>query len=138
MGSPMPCKSGPAHPKGDLLIVPSGGDNSRDWIFRFAELGIPEFHFFDRDVPLETSLRWQAAAIINLRSHCLAVVTLKRSLENYLHPDAIFEARCVRVECYPDAHVADAVAAALPGILFDARRPLEDGLVRITSRPHAA
>jgi len=44
---------------------------------------------------------------------CQAVVTSKRSLENYLHPEAIREACGVELTLSDDDHVADLIAARL-------------------------
>jgi hypothetical protein len=50
------------------------------------------------------------AAIINWRPRCRAVLTTLRTLENYIHPDAIFEVSGLRVEFSDDDDVADLVA----------------------------
>jgi hypothetical protein len=94
----------------DLIFVPFGGGDSRPWAFRLAGLGIPEFHLYDRDVPPATEARQQAADIVNWRPNCRAVLTRFRTLENYLHGDAIFEASGIRVEFTEDDNVADLVA----------------------------
>jgi hypothetical protein len=96
--------------KGDLVFIPFGGGDPRRWTSRLAGLAKPEFHLFDRDLPPETALRWQAAEMINLRPQCFAAVTRKRSLENYLHRDAIFEAAGVRIDFSDDDDVADLAA----------------------------
>ncbi len=95
--------------RGRILFVPFGGD-PRNWIFRFAELGCPEFHLFDRELPPATVVRRESARIINLRSGCRAAITSKRSIENYLHWDAILKARGVEVRFSDDDDVADLVA----------------------------
>ena len=59
---------------------------------------LPEFHLYDHELPPETELRLEAAASVNRRSKCQAVLTKKRCLENYLHPDAIFAAGGIRVQ----------------------------------------
>jgi putative ATP-dependent endonuclease of OLD family len=95
--------------RGRIVFVPFGGD-PRNWVFRFAELGRPEFHLFDRGVPPATEIRREWARIINLRPGCRAAILSKRSIENYLHWDAILEARGVKVRFSDDDHVADLVA----------------------------
>ena len=74
-----------------LVFVPTGGVD-RSTAFRFDGLRLPEFHFLDRDIPPATQSWHQVAAMVNSRPWCHAAVTSKRSLENYLHPDAIFAA----------------------------------------------
>ena len=95
--------------RGRIVFVPFGGD-PRKWVFRFAQLGHPEFHLFDREVPPATDIRRESARIINLRPGCHAAVASKRSIENYLHCDAIREARGVDVRFSDDDDVADLVA----------------------------
>ena len=95
--------------RGRIVFVPVGGD-PRNWIFRFAKLGCPEFHLFDRESPPATDIRYESARIINLRADCRAAITSKRSIENYLHRDAIFEVRGVEVHFSDDDDVADLVA----------------------------
>jgi hypothetical protein len=98
--------------RGKLVFVPFGGD-PRNWIFRFAELGCPEFHLLDREIPPATEIRRESARIVNLRPGCRAGVTNKRSLENYLHPAAIVEVRGIDVQFSDDDDVADLVAEQL-------------------------
>src|SRR5579862_314434 len=59
---------------GRLLFVPTGGGDSSASL-RFVGLGLPEFHLLDRDVPPTTAARQRAAAIVNARSFCCAVIT---------------------------------------------------------------
>jgi len=94
----------------ELVFMPCGGGDSRSWACRLAGLGAAEFHLLDRDVSPATEARRQVADIVNSRSRCLAVLTRLRALENYLHPDAIFEASGLRVEYSGDDHVAELVA----------------------------
>lgn len=82
---------------GELIFVPFGGGHVRAWAHRLAPLGRAEFHLYDRELPPETELREQAAETVNRRHRCKAVLTQKRSLENYLHPDAIFAAGSITV-----------------------------------------
>lgn len=83
---------------GELIFVPFGGGHVRAWAERLAPLARPEFHLYDHELPPETELRQQAAAAVNQRSQCQAVLTKKRCLENYLHSDAIFAAGGIHVQ----------------------------------------
>ncbi|QDU63252.1 hypothetical protein Pan216_41300 [Planctomycetes bacterium Pan216] len=83
--------------KGEAIFVPFGGGNVEAWTNRLAPLGKPEFHLFDHELPPETDYRREAAELINRRERCRAVLTRKRSLENYLHPSAIQGAGDVEV-----------------------------------------
>ncbi|EAQ80670.1 hypothetical protein [Blastopirellula marina] len=82
--------------RGELIFIPFGGGHVRAWAERLAPLARPEFHLYDHELPPETELRQQAALILNQRPRCQAVLTSKRSLENYLHPDALFAAGGIR------------------------------------------
>ena len=91
---------------GELIFVPFGGGHVRAWAQRLAPLARPEFHLYDRELSPETELRIEAATSVNRRPRCKAVLTKKRCLENYLHPDAIFAAGGIRVhfddfDCVP-------------------------------------
>ena len=83
---------------GTLLFLPTAGSNLRFWTDRLAGLGIPELHLYDRESVPEFYDRQAAAAIVNLRPGCRAFVTSKRTLENYLDPRAIYDARGLEVE----------------------------------------
>lgn len=82
---------------GELIFVPFGGGHVRSWAERLAPLTRPEFHLYDHELPPETELRQQAAEAINQRSRYQAVLTQKRCLENYLHPNAIFAAGGIHI-----------------------------------------
>ncbi len=76
---------------GELVFVPTGGGQPRSWLERLAPFQVPTFVLLDHEIPPEADLRKQTAAWINQQEYCEAVVTSKRSLENYLHPNAIRE-----------------------------------------------
>jgi hypothetical protein len=95
---------------GRLVFVPVGGENLQHWSKRLGALGWREFHLYDREVAPETEIRHQAAFAVNARPDCRAVVMQKRSLENYLHPLAIEEAKGFQVRFSDLDPVADIVA----------------------------
>ncbi len=95
--------------QGRLVFAPTGGVDLSTG-FRFASLGLPEFHLLDKDVPPATQTRQQVAAMVNSRPNCCAAITSKRSLENDLHPAAIFEASGIQVAFSDDDNVAELVA----------------------------
>ena len=68
--------------RGWLVFVPFGGGDVRAWSERFAPLGCPEFHLYDRELPPETMARRAAVTSANQRANCRAFLTSKRSLEN--------------------------------------------------------
>jgi hypothetical protein len=98
----------------ELVFVPTGGSDPSS-AFRFASLRLPEFHLIDRDVPPATDTRRRVAAIVNSRPRCRAAVTLKPRIENYLHPDAIFEALGIRIAVSEDEDVSNLVASQMHG-----------------------
>ena len=96
--------------EGRLVFIPIGGGDVLAWSERFSPLQCAELHVYDREIPPESAIRIQAASRVNARLHCHAVVTTKRSLENYLHPAALMRAGGVNVEFDDEASVADCVA----------------------------
>ena len=96
--------------RGEVVFVQFGGVDLKLWTHRLAPLGKPEFHLYDREESPETELRLRLADAVNQRPGCNAVVTSKRSLENYLHPAAILEAGGVTVHFGDDDDVADLIA----------------------------
>ena len=96
----------------ELMFFPFGGDPWL-WADRLDPLGLPEFHLYDREAPPETEIRQRAAKKVNLRPGCRAVLTTKRSLDNYLHPQAIAEACGIDIEFGDHEHVADLIAEQL-------------------------
>ncbi len=95
---------------GELIFLPFGGGDLSLWAERLAGLGRAEFHLFDREMPPETASRRRIAGQVNRRPNCRAVVTSKRTLENFLHPEAIHEASRIRVTFGDFDDVADLVA----------------------------
>lgn len=96
--------------RGSIVFVPFGGGEIQSWAYRLAPLGKLEFHLYDRELPPLSEARFTAARIVKLRAGCHAVVTRKRSLENYLPPQAIFEAGGIQIEIANDDDVAEIVA----------------------------
>ena len=108
--------------EGHLVFIPIGGGDVLSWSERFAPLGCPEFHLYDRELPPETEVRRTATARVNARAHCRAFLTTKRSLENYLHPLAILHAGGSSLEFDDD----DAVAAGVARASFEAHCTTND------------
>lgn len=97
--------------RGELILLPFGGGDLWLWATRLARLGCAEFHLYDRESSPETELRQQVADVVNLRPRCRAVLTGKRSMENYLHPTAIREVSGLALSFTDDDSVADLAAA---------------------------
>ena len=94
----------------EIVFIPCGGGDFRSWAWRLSWLGHPEFHLLDRDISPITEKRHKWVNAVNKRDHCCAVLTRHRTLENYLHIDAIYEVSGLRVTFSTDDHVADLVA----------------------------
>lgn len=100
--------------QGRSIFIPAGGGDLAAWTHRLAPLICPQFYLFDREQHPETTLRQSVVDQINARPYCRAVLTQKRSLENYLHPSAIAAACGVSIDITDETPVADAVAQARP------------------------
>ena len=93
-----------------IVFVPFGGGEIQSWAYRLAPLRRAEFHLYDREVPPLSEQRFATARIVNLRPGCSAFVSGKRSVENYLHPQAIFQASGIQIEFGDNDDVAEVVA----------------------------
>lgn len=71
-----------------VAIVPLGGDSLKDWVNKryLRELGRPEFHLYDGD---KSDVKRYCDDVNARGDGSLAVQTMKREIENYLHPAAI-------------------------------------------------
>ncbi|QDT91584.1 hypothetical protein [Gimesia algae] len=103
--------------KGELVFLPIGG-HPRAWVRRLAPLQLPEFHIYDGETSPESEQREEMVAQINQRIRCRAVLTQKRSLENYLHPRAIQAFANIS----PDFGDHDCVASEVAQRVFDSRK----------------
>tara|TARA_R100001163_G_C4999906_1_gene149436 strand:- start:105 stop:710 length:606 start_codon:yes stop_codon:yes gene_type:complete len=101
---------------GELIFLPIGG-HPRAWIRRLAPLQLAEFHIYDAERPPESEKREEIVAQINRRPRCSAVLTQKRSLENYLHPRAIEAVANIT----PEFGDHDCVASEVAQRVFDSR-----------------
>ena len=99
---------------GEIIFIPLGGSSLSLWTHRLAGLNRPEFHLFDRDeAPPERSRHQDAVDAINSREKTVALLTGKREMENYIHPDAINNALGVKVEFSDFDDVPEIVARKL-------------------------
>jgi putative ATP-dependent endonuclease of OLD family len=75
---------------GKIIFFPLGGSTLALWTSRLEHLNRPEFHIFDRDTSPPNSPKYQQFSDeINQRDDCVAVITERLEIENYLHIDAI-------------------------------------------------
>lgn len=96
-----------------LIFIPSGGVSLENWAHRLAPLGLPEFHLLDREDTDASAVRKKVVQAVNDRPRCVGAITSKRSLENYIHPEAIAEARGVHVAFGDENDVGHLVAREL-------------------------
>lgn len=70
-----------------------GGSTLKDWVSSnyLRGLGIPEIHIYDRDEGVQPKYLAEYNAINRRNDRSKAFITGKREMENYLHPEAIFE-----------------------------------------------
>lgn len=75
---------------GHIIFIPVGGSNLIRWTSRLENLNIPEFHIYDRGAETSSSSpNKKAVEEINSRPECVAKLTGKYEMENYIHPDAV-------------------------------------------------
>ncbi len=99
---------------GAIVFIPLGGSNLSLWTHRLAGLNRPEFHLYDRDdTPPVTSRHQDAVDQFNTRTNSTAMLTGKREMENYIHPDAIFDSLGVTTIVDNFCDVPDLVAEQL-------------------------
>jgi len=97
--------------EGTIVFVPNNGA-STTFPASFSDDGPAELHLLDRETEPTTTQREILVQALNSRANCHAVLTSKRALENYLHPDAIREAGGVEVAFGDFDDVAELVARA--------------------------
>jgi putative ATP-dependent endonuclease of OLD family len=114
---------------GRVIFVPFGGGRVLAWSKRFAALCCSEFHLYDREIEPETAIRHEAVACINLRPQCQALLLKKHSLENYLHPAALFDAGGGRIQVGNDERMSTVVARS-----WYLRRPHDREWEELSSR----
>jgi hypothetical protein len=96
-----------------LLFLPVGGSNLKDWSTRIATFHKREFHLYDREQEPETNQRRKVVQSIQQRPGCMAVLTRKRALENYLHPLSILSSCQIDLPFDDHSDVPNLLARAL-------------------------
>ena len=85
-----------------VAFVVSGGGNLKHWVTKryLSGLGLREMHIYDRD----RGGQYQTAVDeVNARpNEDLAVLTKKREIENYLHPDTVRDKLDINIEEFDD------------------------------------
>jgi putative ATP-dependent endonuclease of the OLD family len=99
--------------QGKLIFIPLGGSNLSIWTHRLAGLNRPEFHLFDRDEQPPTRSSHQDAVDAILARGQVALLTSKREMENYIHPNVIQSIMGVTITPADFADVPELVAQQL-------------------------
>lgn len=80
---------------GNVFWTIGGGETLKDWVERryLDRIGIPQVYLFDSDrtsaaLPV-SRIKEERVEEINNRENCQAFLSKKRTIENYVHPDAI-------------------------------------------------
>lgn len=116
-----------------FAFVPQGGETLKQWVSnRYLKgLGRKEFHLYDGDV-----VKYQASAdAVNARNDgSIALITKRLMMENYLHPDAIYQAVGLRVTFTHQCNVPDIVEAASKAT--EDVRSMRNGVVKARLADH--
>lgn len=108
-----------------VAMLPLGGSTLQQWVQNhyLRDLNRPEIHLYDRDDEGTPAHQAEVDRVNGRGGRSYACSTGKREIENYLHPDAIFEALNVRVVFGDFDDVPAIVAAAVHNAAPDAARP---------------
>lgn len=110
-----------------FAFVPQGGGTLRQWVSNryLKDLDRVEFHLYDNDVDEYK----ETARQVNARGDgSLAIITSKLMMENYLHPDAVFDALGVHVEITAECNLPEVVVEATR--TTDGVRPVRKQIVK--------
>ncbi|WP_159613902.1 ATP-binding protein [Glutamicibacter sp. JC586] len=110
-----------------FAFVPQGGGTLGQWVSNRYLMGFDrkEFHLYDGDVE-----EYRAAAeAVNARDdESYGIVTKRLMMENYLHPEAIYQTFGVRIQVSDQCNVPELISEATkntPGV-----RPMKKGNVK--------
>lgn len=83
-----------------IVFIPMGGHTLKDWVNNnyLKTLNKPEVHIYDRDISTPPQYEREVELVNARGDNSVAFMTKKREMENYLHPDAIYEVFNVRIE----------------------------------------
>ena len=87
-----------------IAIVPLGGGSLKQWVAKhyLRNLDLPEIHIYDRDDEIPPKYQPECDAVNGRGDNSWAVITSKRELENYLHPEAIADGMDGIIVAYTD------------------------------------
>jgi len=98
-----------------VAIIPLGGSTLIQWVDKhyLKGLDLPEIHIYDRDTQNPPKYQDVVNRVNARGDRSWATLTDKRELENYLHPDAIYEVLGVRITYGNRDDVPQLVAQAI-------------------------
>ena len=70
---------------GRLVFIPLGGSSLELWVTRLQRFNRPEFYLTDRDYPPPQQPRYHQQVAAWIARGCIAWVSTRRELENYIH-----------------------------------------------------
>lgn len=74
-----------------IVFIPMGGHTLKDWVNNnyLKILNKPEVHIYDRDAATPPQYEKECDSVNARNDGSIAFMTVKREMENYLHPDSI-------------------------------------------------
>lgn len=95
-----------------MIVLPLGDNGPKPWLEKLRPLGKAAFYLFDQEMPPESELRRLAVKKLDNDRDQRSFLTTKRSLECYLHPDAIEDVFGFQVTVGDDDPIPERVAQA--------------------------
>ncbi|MEJ5177405.1 ATP-binding protein [Erwinia sp. MYb416] len=95
-----------------IVFIPMGGHTLKDWVNNnyLKILSKPEVHIYDRDVAIPPQYEKECNSVNARNDGSIAFMTVKREMENYLHPDAIQAVFGVKITIDDTTDVSTAVS----------------------------
>lgn len=100
-----------AEANGRVMFLHLAGQITVGTTCRYASLGLPEFHLYASKSPSQLEWRQPIVESLQQRPNCAALLTRKRSFENYLHPQVVHTCRGETIDIADDTDVPGALAA---------------------------
>jgi predicted ATPase len=121
-----------------VIIYPLGGSVLKNWVTAdyLKKLNKIEFHIYDRDDANNPPYQQAVDAIVNRGAPNHAVLTVKRTMENYIHPNAI--QRIMQVAIAMPADFDDVPAIVAEAVHNNALGANAWNLVDAQTRKHKA
>ena len=98
----------------EVAFCPLGGSTLKEWVeCRYLkDLNKREVHIYDRDDMLNPPYQTQCDEVNQRGNGDFATITSKKTIENYLHPDAIMESIGVQINYTDSDNVVEIVSKA--------------------------